>query len=223
MNRTVFLLLISILGIYLFLNLGNFIDVTREPKKADIIVALGGGESGERLKKAISLYKKGLSKSKIFIYTGTDNTNNNFQEFNSRKQYILNQNIQNENIFHVDKKMITNTMEELLFIKKYMLYNNYKSVLFVSHPQHSRRISVLANFIANYKENDLQFSIVSCDLEWWDKSNYYKNKTSLVTTFRETMKLIYNLLKYNFIHIKYTDYYEQEKELKWDNILKKIY
>ena len=74
-------------------------------------------------------------------------------------------------------------MEELLFIKKYMLYNNYKSVLFVSHPQHSRRISVLANFIANYKENDLQFSIVSCDLEWWDKSNYYKNKTSLITTF----------------------------------------
>ena len=222
MNKMIFLLLIPVLGIYLFLNLGNFIDVTEKPRKTDIIVALGGGTSGDRLKKAISLYKKGFSKSNIFIYTGTDNTQGNFEEFNSRKQYLLSQNIKSENIFHVNKKMITNTMEELLFIKKYMLYNNYKSVLFVSCPQHSRRISVLANFIANYKENDLQFSIVGCDLDWWDKSNYYKNKTSLVTTFRETMKLIYNLLKYNFIHIKYTDYYEQDKELKWDNILKKI-
>jgi len=222
MKKIIFLLLITILVIYLFLNLGNFMDVTEKPRKADIIVSLGGGMSGDRLKKAISLYKEGFSKSKIFIYTGTDSAEGNFQEFNSRKQYLLSQNIKSKNIFHVDKNMITNTMEELLFIKKYMLYTNYKSVLFVSHPQHSRRISVLANFLANYKENDLQFSIVSCDLDSWNKSNYYKNKTSLVTTLRETMKLIYNLMKYNFIHIKHTDYYEQHKDVKWDNILKKI-
>ena len=226
MNKIVFLLLttalVTTLGIYLFLNLGNFMDVTKEPKKADIIVALGGGTSEYRLKKAISLYKQGMSKSKIFIYTGKDTTNNSFQGFNSKKQYILSQEIKNENIFHINKSMITNTMEELFFIKKYMLYNNYKSVIFVSDSEHSRRIETLANIIADYEENGLEFSIVSCNPTNWDKNSYYTNKLSLVATMREAMKLVYNLIKYNSLGIVHTDYYEHSKDIKWDKILKKI-
>ena len=116
MNKKI-ILFITIIIVYLFLNLGNFMDVTEKPQQADIIVSLGGDDYGCRVKKAVSLYKKGISTSKILLYTGPDETHSNFKEFRSKKQYFLNQNLKNKNILHVYR--ITNTMEELLFIKKY--------------------------------------------------------------------------------------------------------
>ena len=213
---TMFFLFFSILVAYIFLNLGNFIDVTEEPKQADIIVALGGDYSGCRLKKAVSIYKDGISKSRIFIYTGTDTAESSFKNVSSRKQYLLNQNIKKENIVHVSKKLITNTMEEVLFIKKYMLHNNYKSVLFVSHPQHSRRISSLANVIADYKSTGLSLSVASCNPGWWEKNMYYTNQTSFLVTVQEMEKLFYNLLKYSPLLIDFTSYKKNNKDSLWN-------
>ena len=42
--------------IFIFLNLGKFLNVTGEPVNSDVIVSLGGGDL-ERIKKAIELYK----------------------------------------------------------------------------------------------------------------------------------------------------------------------
>jgi len=213
---TMFFLFFSITLVYIFLNLGNFIDVTEDPKPADIIVSLGGDYSGCRLKKAVSIYKNGISKSGIFIYTGTDVLESSLKDVSSRKQYLLNQNIKKENIVYVSKKLITNTMEEVLFIKKYMLHNNYKSVLFVSHPQHSRRISSLANLIAGYEDAGLSLSIASCNPDLWEKSRYYTNKTSFIFTIDEIKKLFYNLFKYSPLLIDYTSYKKNNRDALWD-------
>ena len=214
----IFLFFIIVI-VYIFLNLGNFIDVTEEPKQADIIVSLGGDYSGCRLKKAVSIYKDGISKSRIFIYTGTDTTESSFEDVSSRKQYLLNQNIKKENIVHISKKLITNTMEEVLFIKKYMLHNNYKSVLFVSHPQHSRRIFSLANLIADYKGAGLSLSIASCNPGWWEKNRYYTNQISFLVTMQEIEKLFYNLLKYSPPLIGFTSYKENNKDALWEKFI----
>jgi len=189
-------------------------DVTQKAQKADIIVTLGGDDYGCRVKKAVSLYNKGISSSGILLYTGPDDTLN----IKSKRQYFLNQNLKNKNILHVYR--ITNTMEELLFIKKYMIYNNYKSVVFISHPHHSRRIKILANVIAGYKDNNLKLSIVSCNPVWWNKNKYYANKISLTATLLASIKLMYNLIKYNPLLIKYTSYSKRNKDLIWDNMIK---
>lgn len=203
--------------IYIFLNLGNFIDVTTKPKKADIIVALGGDFSGCRLKKALSLYKEGFSKSGKLIYTGDNYLSSDL----TRKEYLVNNNVDENNILYVNKKLTANTMEEVFFIKQYMLYNNYKSVLFVSHPQHSRRITTLAKIIAKYEESGLDLHIASCNPSWWNKNTYYLNETSWIVTIHEMIKLIYNVVKYNSILIKYTSYKKKEKQLLWEVFLKK--
>lgn len=213
----IFFLFIGTISVYLFLNLGNFMDVTKMPQKADIIVSLGGDQRGYRIKKALSLYKKGISNSKILIYTGPNDTHSSFNKSRSKKQYLLNQNLKNKNIFHI--REVANTMEEIFFIKKYMLYNNYKSVLFVSHPHHSRRIEILANVIAGYKDNNLNLSVASCNPVWWEKDKYYTNIIPLAATIKETVKLIYNLVKYTPLLIKYTDYSKRDREKQWNNIL----
>ena len=211
----IILILFLLLCLYIFLNLGKFVDVTEPPKQADIIVSLGGDYFGCRLKTAVELYKKGYSKSGKFIYTGRDTVSHSLEESLSRKQYILKNGVNEKKIIHVNKGIIDNTMEEVLFIKKYMLHYNYQSVLFVSHPQHSRRISLLAQLIGKYEENHLNISIVSCNPLWWNSTDYYKNKIAFVVTFDELKKIGYNLIKYATPFIKYTSYSRNMKDEKW--------
>ncbi len=208
---------IVIIGIYLFLNLGKFIDVSKEPVKSDIIVSLGGDYSGCRIREALHLYKQGFSISGKFMYTSRDSVSSSIDKSESRKQYLLNNEVRAKDIVHVRKEMVFNTMEEVLFIKKYMLFHNYKSVLIVSHPQHSRRIQTFAKYIADYKKYGLDLHIASCHPRWWNAAKYYENETSFKVTIQEFLKLVYNLLKYNPLMIQYTNYYKSDKEKLWDD------
>ena len=54
-----------ILLVLFFLNLGNFLDISQEPRKAELIVCLGGGEKHVRIKKAISIYQILLLQNKL--------------------------------------------------------------------------------------------------------------------------------------------------------------
>jgi len=57
-KKVILFLILSLFSLLVFMNLGNFIDVTQKPVQADIIVSLGGG-SGCRIQTALSLYKNG--------------------------------------------------------------------------------------------------------------------------------------------------------------------
>lgn len=81
--------------------------------QTDIIVSLSGDESGCRLNKAISLYRNGYSKSKKFIFTGGATVSKTVTPSYSKKRYLLNHNIVNKDIIHIDKSIISNTMEEV--------------------------------------------------------------------------------------------------------------
>ena len=212
-----FLLFFILLGLYIFINLGKFVDVSSEPVQSDIIVALGGDFSGCRLKKALELYKKGYSKSGKILYTSRDSVSKSLDKSGSREQYLLNHGVAEENIVHVKREMVFNTMEEVLFIKKYMLYHHYKSVLIVSHPQHSRRIQTFAKYFAKYEDSGLTLHIASCQPKWWNAKKYYESDISRKVTFMEVEKLLYNVFKYNPLMIKYTSYFKSKKEQMWNN------
>jgi hypothetical protein len=211
------LALVGIFGLYIFLNLGNFVDVSKKPVQSDIIVALGGDFSGCRLKEALKLYKQGYSRSGKILYTSTDSVNKSLDKSGSRKQFLLNNGVAEKDIVHVRREMVFNTMEEVLFIKKYMLFHHYKSVLIVSHPQHSRRIQTFAHYIADYKDSGLVLHIAACHPGWWNAGKYYANEMSLKTTLKEIEKLVYNLLKYNSLMIHYTNYWRSDKDKLWNN------
>ena len=61
---------------------------------------------------------------------------------------------------------------------------------------------------------------MSNDLAWWKKNTYFTNKAALKATLLETVKLMYNLIKYSPLLIKYTNYSKRNKEIEWDNIVK---
>lgn len=199
---------IVILGILLILyfNLGKFVDISATPIKSDIIVSLGGDE-GCRIRKSVQLYQDGFSKSHKLIYTGNDAINKKFSQSGSRYDYFKLHGV--TNIIHINGAV--NTMEELFYIKKYMLKNNYHSVLIVSHPFHSRRIIALANYIANYEKDGLHINVVSCNPKNWDKLHYYQNKREIISAISETVKLVYNMIKYSPLCIGWTNLAYKEK------------
>ena len=212
-----FLLFFILLGLYIFINLGKFVDVSSKPIKSEIIVSLGGDPSGYRLKKALEIYKQGYSNSGKILYTSYDGVSKSLDKSGSREQYLQHQGVLKQDIIQVRSKMVSNTMEEVLFIKKYMLFHHYRSVLIVSHTPHTRRIQTFAKYFAQYEDSGLVLHIASYQPKWWNAENYYENKISFKATLLEVEKLVYNILKYNPLMIKYTHYFKANKEGMWDN------
>jgi len=216
------LFLFFLLGIVIFINLGRFVDVTKKPVQADLIVSLGGDTHGCRLTKALELYKAGFSKSKKIIYTSTDFIYNKSLATRSRKAYLQNEGVEAENIVNVDASLVTNTMEELFFVKEYMLRYHLKSVIFVSHPTHSGRIVRLADYIAGYKNSGLSLMVASYEPAWWNREHYYTNRHAIKETGIAIIKLIYNLVKYSSPLIRYTQYSKKISSGSWEQALKRM-
>ncbi len=214
------LFLISLGGV-LFVNLGRFIDVTQAPEEADIIVALGG-DSGCRLQKALALYQQGYARSQKILYTGGDAISKWLDASMSKRHYLIHHGVGREHIVSVNTTLVSNTMEEVYFVQKYLLKHHYRKVMFVSHPQHSRRIAALAKMVADYGADALQIEIVSCEPKWWNRACYFKNETALKVTLRELAKLVYNLLKYGTPLRHYTRYVQEDKTRLWDQAMEQL-
>ncbi len=212
------LVAIATLSFVLFFNLGRYLDITTEPKKADIIVSLGGA-SGNRLARAIELYKRGYSRSGILIYTGKPYFDRNKRD---KRTFLLSKGLHPAQFLHISNKECHNTMEELFMIRDFLLQNNLKSVLFITHPFHSRRISLLAEWIAGYQKAGLSWQVSSFPLSWWNRRHYYRNPIARKAAFKEMIKQPYNLLKYSPLTIRYTQYAKKRNDGRWERSLQRI-
>ena len=189
-----------IASIVLFLKLGDIFDVTTPPKKADIIVCLGGGDI-QRLQKAQTLYHAGFSSKKRLIYTGSNifykhMSDNEHAAKYYKKAYFLAHGIPQESLVHI---WAHNTMTEIRRVKKYMLDHHYKSVIFVTDPPHSRRIDILLHHFSDYDKMKIDTTIVGSDAWWWNKKKYYLSKNASIYILLETIKIVYNYLLYGVL------------------------
>ncbi len=213
----VFTLLCSFL-IYGIFSLGDFMDVGQAPKKSDIIVSLGG-DDGKRLRKAVELYTQGYSSSALFIHTGQ---NRYTDERDKRKEaLLLAENIQKSRLIHIKIGTARNTVTELLLIRDFMLKHRFKSVLFVSTPMHTRRIRILADQIAKYKENGLEYTLTP-SYQWKSSSAYLYSKQEREYVFLELVKLGYNLVKYKYPFLFFTRYYSRLHNGEWEKDINMI-
>lgn len=186
MKTLTFLLIIIGFLVYSFLNLGIFLDVTKEPQKTELLVCLGGGYHEKRVQKTINLYKNGFLTRKNIIFTGVPALDRYvYKEFDSSTTIIL-------------KPEVRNTMEEVLAIKDFVKENQISSVTFITEAPHSKRIEM---FWENFgdKLSNVNFSVVASELRDWDKVNYFENKSSREYALGESAKLIYNFFLYGVL------------------------
>jgi uncharacterized SAM-binding protein YcdF (DUF218 family) len=189
MKKIFFLLVL----VFIIVNLGNLIDLTAKPKISNILVVLGG-KKDTRIKKGLDLYIQNFSSSSRIIlpnkgYTKAVLIKNFLSDFIKRNK------INESNMINLEGA--SNTMEELLKVKKYLKENRLNTVTFISHPTHSLRIKLLANIIADYEKDNIQINFVSADdTKVWNKQYYFLEWQSIKLVFLELIKIPYNLIKY---------------------------
>lgn len=188
--KTIILILISITLLLGISRLGYFLDVSSEEKSVDVIVSLGG-DNGTRIHKVLSLYKKNLSKSGKIILTGVDDFDPKMKiyELDWRASYLEKKGIKKDNI--VFNSEVENTLEEVFFLKKYMIEHDMHSVMFVTDAPHSRRVQFFASNVANYENSNINYIIVATQNDWWEKDKYYSNPEAVISVVNECIKLTY--------------------------------
>jgi hypothetical protein len=171
-----------------FFGLGVFLDITKPPKKADVIVCLGGSDVSRTLK-SIKLLKNGYSLTNKLIYSGDKK---HFSKCIKNMQKL-------KNISDVyDIKYITglkNTMAEIQYINKIVRLNHYHSVLIVTSPWHSRRVDFMIQEFAT--PLDGKYIIVSSNSKYWNKYLYFFSMKAIGLSFLEVLKLLFNYIKYS--------------------------
>lgn len=176
---------------FLLLNLGNILDLTSDRiHKSDIIVVLGGGRD-ERIKVGLELYKNNYSITNKIVFTG-----NNKYYIRNTKDFYIKEGIYKDNIEVIDS--VSNTMEEIKALNSFLKKSNLNSVLFVTHPTHTLRIKLLANYFSNYKKENIKITFASADHTGvWNKNLYFLEPESVKLVILEFGKIIYNFIKYS--------------------------
>lgn len=174
------------LPVIFFFNLGKYLDVTQQPLKADIIICLGGG-SLERIQKAGLLYEEGYAAKDTLLLVGDAEANIEYMRTYKPKLRFV-----------VDLEP-ENTGEEIYAVKRYMKAHGYKQALIVTHPSHSRRVSLLTSLISVEGDEAMRFRIVDSGVAWWDKERYYQNEIGRHAAMSEALKLIYNFIGYGIL------------------------
>ena len=183
----------------MFYNLGNFLDVTTTPHKADFIVCLGGGEKEGRIDKAYELYTNGFSDSNLLLLTG-DDRNKKRRDLgmdDKRIEFLKSYSFNEKHLIHFS--MIGNTKVEILLIKEYMLKKNFKDVLIVTDAPHSRRVQTLWSLIKVDGDEVLRHSVIASKVDWWDADNYFATKKAKAFATVEFIKLVYIYVAFGFL------------------------
>jgi len=200
---------------------GLFMKAADKPHKADIIVSLGGGD-GRRIKTALSLYQKGFSQSGKFLYTGREIVNPALPSAFSKTIFLEKNDVPAKNIVYIPRGVISNTAEELFFIRDYMHLHGYKSVLIVSSPSHARRIKTIARWIAGFHKTDLTYYVTAFHETSGNPLHYLWDKEERKRYFLEFEKLLYNLLKYSPLTIDKTSYAKKMNTPLWQETLRAL-
>ena len=171
---------------WMFVHYGKWMDATDNPKLSDIIVCLGGGTE-ERLNTAVKLYTKGYSKQKHLLLIGES-----YDTQASLKQKYPQVPIEQHH-------QPTNTKEEVLYIKQYLVKHGYTTALVVTDPPHSRRVWVLDVMLGIKNDGALNLHIVSSGVSWWKAEKYYDDERSGKTVLSETIRILYSILCYGIV------------------------
>lgn len=172
-------LLSLILVVFIFLNLGKWIDVSEKPHKANIVICLGGG-TVERVKKSLKLLNEGYA-SKILLL-GESWYNQPYLKAHRERYFV-----------DIDESP-QNTQDEMYTIQKYMHTHHYSSAIIVTDPPHTRRVKLLASQVLE-DDSNITLYMVGTDVSWWNKFTYYRNARALKFVWYEVPKIVYRWIK----------------------------
>ncbi|MGJ0429895.1 YdcF family protein [Methylobacter sp.] len=174
---------VCVIAAYFLLQIDYWLVVENRPVNADMIVILGG-DPGSRLRKGLNLYDQGFAHRLLLI----DKEAGAWAHVthNGCKDCVLD-----------DKNVVilagsTSTFTDASIVKTYCLEHGIKSLLVVTDPYHTRRVSL--TFSNEFKQSNVSFNVISSDdynfllspgNHWWS------DQPTLETVWLEMIKCVY--------------------------------
>jgi uncharacterized SAM-binding protein YcdF (DUF218 family) len=195
----IFILIVIILSHqYLIKKIGYFLIYEQNPQKADVIVALNGGDT-ERSLAAVDLYNQGYAG--LIIMAGLvkqpgseefwKRVGDNFNEKIFFQKAIEAMGIP-EKSFQFIGNGVSSTYDEALATREFLKENGYKTILLVTSKWHSKRAYL--TFRSALKDDGIKIVIQPSKYDAFRPDGWWKNENDAELVFYEYIRLIYYIL-----------------------------
>jgi uncharacterized SAM-binding protein YcdF (DUF218 family) len=160
----------------------DFIFISDDLSKANVIIVPGTFRIGI-VEKALEVYQKGMAS--YIVTTGGVKNEEGLSESEFQKQYLIDNGVPSEIIFHELKS--TNTKENAIYAKEKLDEKGIKcdQIILVSKTYHARRI--LMTFLPSFKDSNIQIASVVDDRNI-TKDNWFKDSKKIEKVMEEVQK-----------------------------------
>lgn len=167
------IVLLIVAGLYFFHPLildrmAKFLVVRDNLEKADVIVVLGGDSNGERVEEAVKLYKQGYAKH-VLMSGGPLAWNLTHAQW--MKKQAVESGVPEKSILLQDKSR--STIDDANFSLPIIVDHNFKSVILVTSPPHTRRAADV--FRKVFSKDGIEISVQPVEKSefnpdrWWTR------------------------------------------------------
>lgn len=180
-------LILGVIAAIIFFGLGFYLSPQSKLAKADVIVAVSGGDTAARTAEAARLYNEGFAPKVIFSGAALDPNSPS----NAKAMQLIAQKagVKVEDI-ELDEAAM-DTRQNALGVAAIVKRENYKSIILVTSPYHQRRVYTLFRKALGDEITIINNSSID---KLWRRSNWWATEYSRDLTISEAEKTVYELL-----------------------------
>jgi uncharacterized SAM-binding protein YcdF (DUF218 family) len=176
----------------------RWLAVQDDPRPADAIVVLGGGE-GERIAEAVRLYERGLAPRIIILGPASPVLPLSFREDaptmpQAKKIVALRKGVPEDAVEVVEGP--TSTYEEALAVARILQERGYRRILVVTSPFHSRRARQTFRKVVGSQGVAVLVIHPPWDRSTSDPERWWRRERDTMRILVETLKMGYYALRY---------------------------
>jgi uncharacterized SAM-binding protein YcdF (DUF218 family) len=184
----------------LLVHLGRYLIVQHKPQKSDLIVCLAGGNVDRGLAVA-DAYQKGLA-PKIFMareeppdgYSLLRERGVNYPDSVDLFRMLLEGMGVPRSAFFTSDRFAKSTFEEAKVVREFVDKGDYRSLIVITSPTHSRRAWLSLRKV--FKKKDVRILILPSPYSEFRPEDWWKKRRFLREVIIEYEKLIYYTFKY---------------------------
>ncbi len=192
--------ILSLYSVPILIQLGKYLIVEHEPKKSDLIVCLAGSNL-ERAPAAADAYKEGLApcifRAKVLEPDGYGYVKEKVEDYPSDfelfKKILQGLGVPKNAILTTEHR-VNSTISEAGMIHDFVREGDYKSIILITSPTHSRR--AWNTFKKVFGEDEVRLISLPSHYQEFDPKDWWKSRRYLKEVILEYQKLIYYKIKY---------------------------
>lgn len=175
---------LSLLVIGFIVGVGFFLSPQDTLRRADMIVAVSGGETEQRAQEAVQLYKQGYAPRILFSGAAEDKTGPSNAA--AMRMMAIKQGVSPSDIL-VEEDSV-DTLDNAVQSEKIIKAQGAKSIILVTSPYHQRRTAMSFRKVLGDQTAIINHSAADSS---WRKSSWWRSPFAVSLTLSELQKIVY--------------------------------